>query len=259
MVAEHVIHRTFRNVGEPSIGIALALNVAELIQPGCICSPKGGSGMKPILAALAGFLLSSAIFISGAGVAIYFLMAEPVHKPDASQKVSNFRKGAGTAVAAVGDIRPVSSSNAQDMPGLEDETHARPEETHTASTEPLDAIDEINTSSINTSNDPSTDQASDAYEPLPAEHVAWCSDRYRSYQPETNSYTAYSGESRPCISAYWTSEMIANKSEEQFSTSNESIALSREHVQDCMSRYRSYRPEDNTYQPYGGGPRRQCR
>ena len=34
---------------------------------------------------------------------------------------------------------------------------------------------------------------------------------------------------------------------------------SSDHVAYCFSRYRSYRPEDNTYQPYGGGPRRQCR
>lgn len=30
------------------------------------------------------------------------------------------------------------------------------------------------------------------------------------------------------------------------------------HVRWCMDRYRSYRPQDNTYQPYNG-PRRQCR
>ncbi len=30
------------------------------------------------------------------------------------------------------------------------------------------------------------------------------------------------------------------------------------HVDYCFSRYRSYRPEDNSYQPYSGGPRRQC-
>jgi hypothetical protein len=33
---------------------------------------------------------------------------------------------------------------------------------------------------------------------------------------------------------------------------------SAEHVAYCFSRYRSYRPSDNSYQPYGGGPRRQC-
>jgi hypothetical protein len=32
-----------------------------------------------------------------------------------------------------------------------------------------------------------------------------------------------------------------------------------DHVQSCFDRYRSYRPEDNSYQPFDGGPRRQCR
>ena len=32
-----------------------------------------------------------------------------------------------------------------------------------------------------------------------------------------------------------------------------------DHASYCFSRYRSYRPEDNTYQPFGGGPRQQCR
>ncbi|MEW9836456.1 BA14K family protein [Mesorhizobium marinum] len=31
-----------------------------------------------------------------------------------------------------------------------------------------------------------------------------------------------------------------------------------EHIASCFDRYRSYRPGDNSYQPYGGGPRRQC-
>lgn len=31
-----------------------------------------------------------------------------------------------------------------------------------------------------------------------------------------------------------------------------------EHITACMQRYRSYRISDNTYQPYGGGPRQTC-
>jgi hypothetical protein len=40
---------------------------------------------------------------------------------------------------------------------------------------------------------------------------------------------------------------------------SERAYVTQEHVSYCFNRYRSYRPEDNTYQPYGGGPRRQCR
>lgn len=38
----------------------------------------------------------------------------------------------------------------------------------------------------------------------------------------------------------------------------EADRVSLSHVRDCMARYRSYDPRDNSYQPYGGGPRRQC-
>lgn len=34
--------------------------------------------------------------------------------------------------------------------------------------------------------------------------------------------------------------------------------VSGDHVDYCFSRYRSYDPSDNTYQPFDGGPRRQC-
>ncbi len=33
-------------------------------------------------------------------------------------------------------------------------------------------------------------------------HVAWCLDRYRSYNPRTNTWVSYSGEVRQCISPY---------------------------------------------------------
>ena len=35
-------------------------------------------------------------------------------------------------------------------------------------------------------------------------------------------------------------------------------SVSGDHVDYCFSRYRSYDPQDNTYQPFDGGPRRQC-
>jgi hypothetical protein len=35
-------------------------------------------------------------------------------------------------------------------------------------------------------------------------------------------------------------------------------AVRGDHVDYCFSRYRSYDPQDNTYQPFDGGPRRQC-
>ena len=37
-----------------------------------------------------------------------------------------------------------------------------------------------------------------------------------------------------------------------------SEALDPQHLAKCSERYRSYDPSDDSYQPFGGGPRRQC-
>lgn len=47
----------------------------------------------------------------------------------------------------------------------------------------------------------------DDYVPPPARgygsrHVRWCLDRYRSYNPRTNTWVAYSGRVNQCISPY---------------------------------------------------------
>jgi hypothetical protein len=115
---------------------------------------------------------------------------------------------------------------------------------------------------------------------LNAAHVEWCANRYRSYRPRDNSYTRYSGGRRICVSPYTDaagpSGVVSPPPDEDDSYAEDADALSsqmdyvsagtsentyltEEHVGYCFSRYRSYRPEDNTYQPYGGGPRRQCR
>ena len=44
-----------------------------------------------------------------------------------------------------------------------------------------------------------------------------------------------------------------------YAADDSGFGLSEAHISNCFARYRSYRPEDNSYQPYGGGPRRQCR
>lgn len=119
-------------------------------------------------------------------------------------------------------------------------------------------------------------------------HLDWCSSRYRSYRPRDNSYTAYSGGRRECISPFPThsAETVAavdasvsplpagqdSFSDETFGeaaaqmepqvehASLEGVTgfVTADHAQSCFARYRSYTAEDNTYQPYGGGPRVQC-
>lgn len=100
-------------------------------------------------------------------------------------------------------------------------------------------------------------------------HWEWCAKRFRSYQISDNSYTSHRGVKRQCKSPYGdgSAEPIQNGVEVRIvEASLQSGAafdgatriLNSDHVQSCFNRYRSYRPEDNTYQPYSGGPRRQC-
>ncbi|RUM25105.1 BA14K family protein [Rhizobium vallis] len=84
---------------------------------------------------------------------------------------------------------------------------------------------------------------------LSTEHLAWCAERYRSFDPATNSYRSYSGEIRECSSPF--QSRVAGTDEHTYTTSNAQAAAS------CAARYKSYRSEDNTYQPWEG-PRRTC-
>jgi len=90
--------------------------------------------------------------------------------------------------------------------------------------------------------------------PLSADHLRWCASRYRSFNPATNSYRSFSGEVRTCSPPLETTAPVSKYSKGQAARSSfvgERVATW------CASRYRSYRPEDNTYQPHGG-PRRVC-
>ncbi|MBB2687861.1 UNVERIFIED_ORG: hypothetical protein GGD48_004980 [Rhizobium etli] len=82
-----------------------------------------------------------------------------------------------------------------------------------------------------------------------AAHLAWCGERYRSFDPATNSYRSYSGEIRECSSPFQPTVAGAG---EGVGTKVNAQAAAR-----CAARYKSYRPEDNTYQPWEG-PRRSC-
>lgn len=161
--------------------------------------------------------------------------------------------------------------------GAEEEFLSAPETTTGNGAEeelPSEPLDTSVTGSIQPM--PSEEQpTSSAY---PAAHVEWCASRYRSYRPQDNSYMSFSGGQRTCISPYMDAtrdpsddasppppdshvEEIDYPSMEIElpADANEGINLTQEHISYCFSRYRTYRPEDNSYQPYSGGPRKQCR
>jgi len=89
---------------------------------------------------------------------------------------------------------------------------------------------------------------------LSPEHLSWCAGQYRSFNPETNSYRAFSGESRACVSPFdTTGSAVATSENVQPGPAAAAPAIASW----CAARYQSYRAEDNTYQPYDG-PRRVC-
>jgi hypothetical protein len=93
---------------------------------------------------------------------------------------------------------------------------------------------------------------------MPTAHLHWCSERYRSFDPATNNYRSYSGETRSCISPCAASQLggdhrVANMDDRY----NEASTLGHADAAWCAARYASYREEDNSYQPYDG-PRRRC-
>jgi hypothetical protein len=116
-------------------------------------------------------------------------------------------------------------------------------------------------------------------------HADWCSRRYRSYNAQDNSYRPYGGGRRVCKSPYSSvttaglSSEPSSKTEAMTAAAEDQPVADREpntveqvayedtanpyvdgdHAQSCFDRYRSYRVEDNSYQPFDGGPRRQCR
>jgi hypothetical protein len=119
-------------------------------------------------------------------------------------------------------------------------------------------------------------------------HTEWCFERYRSYNLDDNSYQPYGGGPRAQCESPWTpiaQDMQANVSADHLeqktgTPSATSVAYSEDqaaetgeqmpvehaaasapagaHEEWCYARYRSYRVDDNSYQPFDGGPRRAC-
>ncbi|WP_292550419.1 BA14K family protein [Mesorhizobium sp.] len=245
--------------------------------------------MKALSAVLGGFVLTLTVFASGLAFALWILSAEPVRpvaptssvaelwprEPrkvnPASQQLERLPARAVPeipAVPAIPEIPEVAEVPSDHAPFDEapvdraakpgDAAASSPDTTATASIKP-------------------TTPATDEQQAMPAAHVEWCASRYRSYRPSNDHYTSYSGEQRPCISPYLDAGAADRATQpaddgasyveatDTWSMDGDIPAdetggawLPPDHVEYCFSRYRSYRPEDNTYQPYSGGPRRQC-
>jgi hypothetical protein len=242
--------------------------------------------MKTIAALVAGLLLSLTTFVAGLAVALAFLNAdEPGHRLDArntaalwsAEPVAVDRTSQPferiAARVAVNQIRG-ADLNIASMGAKA--TTAAP---HSEPSAEVARLDPETTGAIDAS-EPATDPAADTWRR--AAHVDWCARRYRSYNAEDNSYRPYGGKRKACESPYSattaaehvtdSADAVAPVAEGQPVARDEARPLEQvayedstdsyadgAHIQSCFERYRSYRPEDNSYQPFDGGPRRQCR
>lgn len=220
--------------------------------------------MKILLVILGGIVATLGLYGSGFVTAMAFLSAEPtpVWKPSrdagvwtlepvtVSEADQDFERLPARPVAEGSFVAKAAAADATDDGGA---VEASIDDTRTASIgEDIDTAAEIDTRTRR-----ATGPA------MSVAHVQWCLNRYRSYRVEDNSYTPYSGGSRPCVSPYFNGTAQASPRGRAYAQAEapqqRRSQLSSRHIQSCFDRYRSYRPSDNSYQPYGGGPRRQCR
>lgn len=242
--------------------------------------------MRIFLAILSGFCLTLIVFAGGAATTVAFLTSEPEHDAAPSLKAEAM-PWTGKPVTVKTAATDPEDIGLQAGPEKPDETQQAKLSSNTAQAAELvkpaaageliepaaadETVDNMTTAAT------SPDATSVEPEPQPtlelsAAHLAWCSQHYRSYVPSDNSYTAYSGEQRECVSPYSDGNgMLVEADDAAPQAENAALVttahsqempagvyMDAEHIQSCFERYRSYRPEDNTYQPYGGGPRQQC-
>jgi len=216
--------------------------------------------MRNFIAAFCGFCLTLFIFGGGALTAIVFITAAPApaHHID-SDMGTLWTNKAVRVIPATQDLDRLPARPIPEQPSQNAQPSRDPEPINNPG-----SADATMTAAITTQ--PKPEPAMNAF------HVEWCSDRYQSYDPADNSYNTYSGVRRECVSPYSEgglspeepdnvnafAEEPPNLISAAHSTEMPSAAADTEHIQSCFDRYQSYRPEDNTYQPYGGGPRQQC-
>jgi hypothetical protein len=266
-----------------------------------------------LLAVVGGFVASLGMFAAGLAAAIYMLAVEPMGQPGPSVEVADLWTAEPRKIDRAAqhlERIPAQAPAGADQP-------AEPQIAAAAAAPAADfgSVDATKTASVQTATDdgrqdrllPPPDELAgeDAQQPavldqLTAAHMDWCASRYRSYRPDDNSYTSFSGQQQPCVSPYTSdltqeakaepalgappdrsiepefvdNELVDNElvdnsgsypafadeaSGVQYAVDDTAAYAGSDHASYCFSRYRSYRPEDNTYQPFGGGPRQQCR
>ncbi|WP_027165682.1 BA14K family protein [Mesorhizobium sp. WSM3224] len=271
--------------------------------------------MKALLGIVGGFVLTLAVFASGLAFATWLLAAKPVRQATPAIGVSElWTKDAQPVDPKKLELERIPARQATGAPAKADETAKADTGTQTTALatpptapprqlRPLPDVSQPGQPAPDANAAQPSQQApvQQQQAQLPAAHLEWCANRYRSYRPEENSYRSYSGELRPCVSPYFdpggaaSTDTRPNEQADQSEATDDQAEMegyamtpdgyattygglpeevspdeqaprdrllgrqfSGDHVDYCFSRYQSYNPQDNTYQPYDGGPRRQC-
>ncbi len=213
-----------------------------------------------------------AVFVGGLAASAA-LMAEPaphqfahLDAPDlwtsAPVKIDGTKQSYERLPALVAETAVAAS----DLPG----TQVASNDAGSAASSVAGAIDPQQTGEVADASDAAIDTA----------QADWCAARYRSYRVEDNSYQPFRGGARrqcePPASRFEQSaslggmsagrdahpvesaELISDNSVSASASGLQAVDQTGGHAQWCMERYRSYRIDDNTYQPFDGGPRRSC-
>ncbi|MCI5077129.1 BA14K family protein [Oricola sp.] len=199
--------------------------------------------MKRFLMVIAGFVTTSVVFAAGASVAMVLFLVDPEDGFEPGQETAALWNPNPNA----SDVRVISTNRfeATDEADLEDRLAES------------DAGKPVLVASLATPVLDEPEAMTDASPALPEAHLAWCSGTYRSYDASSNTYTPYGGGTETCVSPYLDGTATASTEPVQVAD-NGAPRLTEAHIRDCMNRYRSYRVSDNTYQPYGDVPRREC-
>lgn len=241
--------------------------------------------MKYVFALIGGFALTLAVFVAGAMMATIYIVAEPRDGGPAADTAAMWTRDA---------VRVVDTGDLERVPARPTVMVAEPQD-RAETADATGPVDDMVTGAITagagtwvggTEETPAVEPSADTaaqMQRLKLAHDRWCSRRYRSYRAEDGTYQPYGGGRQACDSPYRSDledamggnfTIEANTEDafvlegDGFGAELETADAGREpvwnggtasdHLRSCFARYRSYRPQDNSYQPFDGGPRRQC-
>ena len=89
------------------------------------------------------------------------------------------------------------------------------------------------------------------------DNTGWCQARYKSYRTSDNTYQPFDGGPRRPCEAPGTPTLTGAATSD---SSGSAVAQNADqsHTGWCEARYSSYRPSDDTYQPFDSAERRRC-